>query len=145
MPRITCTRLLAWDAAHRIPRHESKCAALHGHRYTAEITCAAEALDDRGRVIDFGVVKERVGKFIDERWDHTAILMKGDPDPVAQAVAASNAEKGRPVYWLDGPPSAELLAAELGRVAGELLASSGVSVVKIRLWETPNAYADWEP
>ena len=46
MPRITCTRLLAWDAAHRIPRHESKCAALHGHRYTAEITCAAEALDD---------------------------------------------------------------------------------------------------
>ena len=46
-----------WDAMHRIPLHESKCKAFHGHRYAAEITCQAEQLDHLGRVVDFSVIK----------------------------------------------------------------------------------------
>lgn len=142
---LTVTRRLEWDAAHRIPRHESKCAALHGHRYVAELTATAPGLDDRGRIIDFGVVKAIVGGWIDEKWDHTALLMRGDPDPVVQAVAASNASYGRPVYWMDAPPTAENIAAELARVAAELLAHTGVTLTRIRIWETPNCSADWTP
>lgn len=142
---ITCTRRLAWDAMHRVPRHESKCAAFHGHRYTAEITCHAPELDDRGRVVDFGVVKEKVGGWIDEHWDHTAILMREDPDPAVVFLAQSNAAHGRPVYWTEAPPTAETLAAELGRIATELLADSGVRVVHVRIYETPNGWADWTP
>jgi 6-pyruvoyltetrahydropterin/6-carboxytetrahydropterin synthase len=142
---ITCTRRLEWDAMHRIPRHESKCAAWHGHRYAAEITCTAPGLDDRGRIIDFGVIKSQVGGWIDEHWDHTAIVMDGDPDPALPAIAASNAAAGRPIYRLDAPPTAENIAAELGRIAGELLAPHGVEVVAVRLWETPNGRADWTP
>ena len=140
---ITCTRRIEWDAMHRIPRHESKCRAFHGHRYAAEITCHIDALDELGRVIDFGVVKQKVGGWVDENWDHTAILLRGDPDPVAQAVAESNARYGRPVYWLDTSPTAENIVAELARVAQELLADSGVTVTRIRLWETPNGSAEW--
>ena len=139
---VTCTRRLEWDAMHRIPRHESKCAAFHGHRYAAELTCLAP-LDDRGRVIDFGVVKERVGGWIDENWDHTAILQRDDPDPAIQLLAASNAAHGRPVYWMDVPPTAEQLAAELARVAQGLLADTGVKLVRVRIWETPNGSAEW--
>jgi 6-pyruvoyltetrahydropterin/6-carboxytetrahydropterin synthase len=128
---------------HRIPRHESKCAAFHGHRYAAEITCLADALDDRGRVVDFGVVKDRVGGWIDRHWDHTAILMRTDPDPAIAAIAASNTTYGRPVYWLDAPPTAEVIVAELARIAGGLLADTGVRVVHVRLWETPNGSAEW--
>ncbi len=142
---LTVTRRLEWDAAHRIPRHESKCAALHGHRYVAELTATAPALDDRGRIIDFGVIKAIVGAWIDERWDHTALLMRGDEDPVIQAVARSNAAHGRPVYWLERPPTAENIAAELARVAAELLAHTGVTLTRIRVWETPNCSADWTP
>lgn len=127
---------------HRIPRHESKCAAFHGHRYAAELTCAAP-LDDRGRVIDFGVVKALVGGWIDEHWDHTAILMRNDPDPAVALLAASNAAHGRPVYWLDLPPTAEVIVAELARVAAALLVPTGVRLVRIRLWETPNGSAEW--
>jgi 6-pyruvoyltetrahydropterin/6-carboxytetrahydropterin synthase len=140
---ITCTRRIEWDAMHRVPRHESKCAAFHGHRYAAEITCHG-TLDDRGRVIDFGVVKERVGGWVDTHWDHTAVLMRGDPDPAVPAIAESNVSHGRPVYWLDGAPTAENLVAELARVAQELLADTGVRVVRIRLWETPNGTAEWD-
>ena len=139
---ITCTRRIEWDAMHRIPRHESKCAAFHGHRYAAELTCLAP-LDDRGRVIDFGVVKERVGGWIDENWDHTAILQRDDPDPAIQLLAASNAAHGRPVYWMDVPPTAEQLAAELARIAQGLLADTGVKLVRLRIWETPNGSAEW--
>lgn len=141
---LTCTRRLEWDAMHRVPRHESKCAAFHGHRYAAEITCAADALDDRGRVIDFGVVKEKVGGWIDANWDHTAILMLGDPDPAVPVLAASNAAHGRPVYWLPNSPTAENIAAELARITNELLASTGVRVVRLRVWETPNCSAEWD-
>lgn len=140
---ITCTRRIEWDAMHRVPKHEGKCRAFHGHRFVAEISCAAENLDDAGRIVDFGVIKERVGGWIDTHWDHTAILMKGDPDPACQAIAASNAVAGRPVYWLDAAPTAENLIVELARVATTLLAAAGVEVVKIRLWETPNGAAEW--
>jgi 6-pyruvoyltetrahydropterin/6-carboxytetrahydropterin synthase len=142
---ITCTRRLEWDAMHRIPRHEGKCAAFHGHRYAAEITCLAPDLDDRGRVIDFSVLKERIGGWIDANWDHTAILMRRDPDPTIQSIAASNAAYGRPVYWMEHAPSAERIAAELARVAQELLADTGIRIVRIRLWETPNGSAEWTP
>lgn len=140
---ITCIRRLEWDAMHRIPRHEHKCSAWHGHRYVAEIHCTAPALDACGRVIDFGVVKELVGGFIDRHWDHTAIIMRGDPDPAVAAIAAANEARNRPVYWLDAPPSAENIVAELAAIASRLLASHGVDVVRVRLWETPNASAEW--
>ncbi len=141
---LTCTRRLEWDAMHRIPRHESKCAAFHGHRYAAEITARAPELDDRGRVVDFGVIKERVGGWIDENWDHTAILMRGDPDPAIAVLAASNAAHGRPVFWMDVPPTAENIVASLASVAQRLLADTGVEVVRVRVWETPNGSAEWD-
>ena len=142
---VVCTRRLEWDAMHRIPDHESKCKAFHGHRYVAEITCVADDLDDLGRVVDFSVIKEKVGTWIDTHWDHTAILMKDDPDPTIPFLAKSNAEKGHPVYWLDDHPTAENIVIELGRVAGELLKDTGVQVQKVRIWETPNAWAEWSP
>lgn len=128
---------------HRIPRHESKCAAFHGHRYAAELECWAESLDDRGRVVDFGVIKERVGSWIDQHWDHTAILMRGDPDPAVPAIVASNASFGRPVYFMDVPPTAENIAAALAEISQELLADTGVKLLSIRLYETPNGSATW--
>ncbi len=128
---------------HRVPRHESKCAAWHGHRYAAEIHCSAERLDERGRIIDFGVVKALVGGWIDAHWDHTALIMKGDPDPAAQVIAASNEAAGRPVFWMDAPPTAENIVAELAKVASALLGPKGVEVVRVRLWETPKGSAEW--
>jgi 6-pyruvoyltetrahydropterin/6-carboxytetrahydropterin synthase len=138
---VTCTRRIEWDSMHRIPRHESKCRAFHGHRYAAEITCAIPELDALGRVVDFGVVKERVGGWVDQNWDHTAILMKDDPE--APPIAEANERLGRPVYWTTRPPTAEVIVEELAGHAQRLLADTGVTVVRIRLWETPNGSAEW--
>ena len=56
---------------------------------------------------------------------------------------AANAEAGRPVYWMEEPPTAENMVAELAEVSAALLASTGVEVVRIRLWETPNCSSEW--
>ena len=47
------------------------------------------------------------------------------------------------MYFTRAPPTAEVIAAELARIASELLADSGVRVVGVRVWETPNGSAEW--
>ena len=143
MADITCTRKLEWDAMHRVPNHEGKCKAFHGHRYVAELTCLAPNLDDLGRVIDFGVLKDIVGHWIDSNWDHTAMLMRDDPDPAIQAIIQSNQENGRPAYLMNESPTAENISAELAKVSKELLKDTSVSITSIKVWETPNCCATW--
>ena len=126
-----------------VPGHEGHCSAFHGHRYVAEISCQADGLDHCGRIVDFGVIKERVGGWIAQCWDHTAILMHNDPDPAVPHIASSNEKNGKPVYWLDAPPTGENIVQELARQAEELLSDTGVTVCRIRLWETPNCSVEW--
>ncbi len=142
---IPCPRRLAWDAMHRVPGHEGRCKAFHGHRYVAEITCVAPHLDGLGRVIDFGVLKTLVGKWIDDTWDHTAILMRTDPDPAVRGIIEANNRHGRPAYLMDGPPTAENIAAELAKASQRLLQGTQVTLVMVRIWETPNSSATWTP
>ena len=96
-----------------------------------------------GRVVDFGVIKDRVGGWVDQHWDHTAILLEGDPE--AGPVAEANERLGRPVYWMDVHPTAENIVAELAAVAQRLLEDAGIRVERVRLWETPNGSAEWLP
>lgn len=136
-----CTRKLEFDAAHRVERHGGKCSSLHGHRYVVEITCAAPELDDAGFVVDFGVVKEVVGRWIDDNLDHTTIFDRDDSWMTVLASAAQQAEM-RPWYDLGVPPTAENLAQHLYEKAGELLAGR-VRVAHVRVYETPNCWADY--
>lgn len=136
-----CTRLLKFDAAHRVMLHESKCKMLHGHGYGVEATFTAKSLDSIGRVIDFGVIKERLGSWIDKNWDHTAILYDKD----AELGATIGQITGQKVYFMPTNPTAENMADYLlNRICPELFADTEVLCTKIRLWETTNCYADAE-
>lgn len=137
--KVTITRKIEFDAGHRVMRHESKCANPHGHRYVAEIVCSAPVLDDLGRVIDFGVVKDLVGGWVDDNWDHATILNSDDTEFLAFLAAA-----GYKVRTLDRRnPTAEYMAQELHRQASRLLSGTGVHCVRVRLYETPNCWADY--
>ena len=79
---LEITKKIEFDYGHRVLGHEGKCCYLHGHRGVAEVTvCAVDdgGVDDLGRVVDFGVVKEVIGGWIDEKWDHNFLLHKDDP------------------------------------------------------------------
>jgi len=140
---IAIVQRIEWDAMHRIPGHEGACKAYHGHRYSAEISVTAEKLDALGRVVDFSVIEDVVGGWIKQNLDHTAILYARDDEPSVKAVIEANKRLGKPVYLLEGYPTVEVIVAELGKVTTELLKPHGVSVVSIRLWETPDCSALW--
>jgi 6-pyruvoyltetrahydropterin/6-carboxytetrahydropterin synthase len=137
---ITCTRRLEFDAAHRVMLHESKCKYLHGHRYVIEVTCAAEGeLDALGRVIDFGVIKARLGAWIDKYWDHNTILHEADR-ALGGKIAA---ELQQDIFYLPTNPTAENMAHYLLTIiCPSLFQDCGVRCTKIRLYETPNCYAE---
>lgn len=139
---MRCTRIIEWDMGHRLLGHEGKCRTLHGHRYKAEVTCEADALDSVGRVVDFGVIKQRIGGFVDELWDHRTMLH--NDDPLVDVLAADSHERGTllPYTLIDANPTAENIAAALLKLCPKLMEGTGVKVVHIRLWETPNAYVD---
>lgn len=142
--KITCTRRIEWDAAHRVLRHESKCATLHGHRYVALITCEAPKLDDVGRVVDFGVVKERVGGWVDKHWDHTTLVNRHDARLLAFCLAEMEYGNKTPSVF-PGEPTAENIATTLLAIATELLADvDGLTVSKVVVFETPNCDATAE-
>ncbi len=141
---ITCTRRLEWDAAHRVLRHESKCATLHGHRYAAEVTCAALELDEVGRVVDFGVIKELLGAWIDRFWDHTTLVNREDTALLEFCNAQFLHGTNQPPYVFAGEPTAELIAAELLERGARTFRqnNSGIWVSRVRVYETPNCYAE---
>jgi len=131
------TKILEFDAGHRVLNHESKCANFHGHRYKAECTFSNRDLDSIGRVIDFSCIKEILGSWIDDNWDHTMILHPQDK----KFGDILEAEGNKKVYYMSKNPTAENMSEYLFLKANQLLLSRGIKCTEIKLWETPTAYA----
>ena len=135
---ISCTRKLEFDSAHRILNHESKCRTLHGHRYTVEVTVTSEGLDSLGRVVDFSEIKKIIGGWLDLNFDHNTILHTDDhlvkvlfDDKMAMKVP----------YIMKVNPTAENMADHLFEIFKDELFAKGMILKKIRVYETPNCYA----
>jgi 6-pyruvoyltetrahydropterin/6-carboxytetrahydropterin synthase len=137
----TCTRRIQFCAGHRVHGHESKCANPHGHNYVALITAQGE-LDGIGRVIDFSVLKDRIGGWIDAKWDHGFIYWQDDL-AMCNALVEFAAHGATPkMYALPKNPTAENMARYLLEVVCPAeLAGTGVRVVRVQLWETENCEA----
>jgi len=150
---ISATKRMEFDAAHRVAGHAGKCKTLHGHRYAVEVSFTRTdglMVDDAGFVIDFGVIKERLGKWIDDNLDHTTLYDAGDKYMVAMRELSDAMEKDAPEltrgelrkwYPMDSPPTAENLCILLAKQAQALL-PRGVTVLRLRVYETPTSYAE---
>lgn len=147
---ITCTRRIQFCAGHRVMGHESKCAHLHGHNYVALLTAqttADQELDGIGRVVDFAVLKERVGGWIDKNWDHGFLLHQDDSAGWAALDTFDRAAGMTQKVWsMPTNPTAENMADYLLSFVGpSVLGDTGVELVAVRVWETENCYADATP
>lgn len=131
----TITRRFQYAMGHTLHQHEGACAHLHGHNYVALVTVESDVLDSVGRVIDFSVIKQLVGDFIDNEYDHRFLVNQADDR--AEGLVALDPT----VRVVDFNPTAENLAEELLHAAQTALSPLGLDVTKITLWETENAYA----
>src|SRR3972149_4748614 len=129
---ISVARKLRFESAHRVVDHESKCKNPHGHSYIAWIHARAPELDNLGRIIDFGVLKEKIGTWLDNNFDHAFIYWENDP-------IYSEHFKFYPLlksFALPYNPTAENIGKYLlDVVCPSLLTETNVEVFKIVIWE----------
>ena len=144
--QVEITRRLEFDAGHRIPSHKSKCRNLHGHRYVLEVTAFGTIQPERGQsddgmVVDFSDLKQIMNDAVVEPWDHAFLVFAGDKSGVT-ALACIKEHK---TVKLDVIPTVENLvnvAASLIRDAVEDR-QAPFMIRHVRLYETPNCWADW--
>jgi len=141
------TRRFEFDAGHRVLGHTGKCRHLHGHRYAAEVTVQANEVNELGMVMDFSDIKVLVGNWIDSNWDHNMIL--NSDDPVLLYLCKDEANERKPYILTKTNPTAENMAEHLWEAVHMLLKGYNkknpgyyVGVVRVRLYETPNSWAD---
>lgn len=149
------TKIVEWDMGHRVPNHKSKCRNMHGHRYKAEVTiigdlCDVDGSSSEGMVVDFGDIKQIMMEDIHDPFDHGFMYYTGDPLLVAivdQIKASGMTQKLIPVDFI---PTAENLAKFIwcrleDRLDHDDCLELGLHVHKVRLYETPNSWADYGP
>lgn len=152
----TVTRRFVFDAAHRVLGHAGKCRHLHGHRYEVDVTVRPNlGLNDLGMVVDFSVLKEKVGTWIDQYLDHNIILNvrdqlakfwnDGDRDPIKDWDGDYLGEVfgGRKPFILEMNPTAENLAELIFHHAKELLIADSIKIVSVTVFETEKCSATY--
>ncbi|MFO0806188.1 MAG: 6-carboxytetrahydropterin synthase [Gemmataceae bacterium] len=129
------TKEIRFCYGHRLLDYAGKCRHLHGHNGRAVIALEAETLDALGMVTDFTVIKQVLGKWIDDAFDHRMLLHKNDP------IIPELRRQGEPFVELDVNPTAENIA----KLIFDRAASQGLPVVEVTLWESESSFATYRP
>lgn len=141
----TIIRKFTFDAGHRVYGHESKCSHVHGHTYIVEVECSG-GLDSLGRVIDFSIIKDVCGKWIDDNLDHGMILYKDDPlaDIWMNGFpdGGGGNQKIHKHFLMSKNPTAENIAEFLYKTFNRIL-QGRVVVESVVVHETPNCRAEY--
>jgi 6-pyruvoyltetrahydropterin/6-carboxytetrahydropterin synthase len=140
------TTRLEFDAGHRIPSHKSQCRNLHGHRYAIEITLSGDIIrqegsSDDGMVMDFSDVKTIAREAVVDVWDHAFLVYSGDTE-VRNFLESLPDHK---TVIMNSIPTAENMAAEAFRLLQDRyrdVYGNHLKLERVRLYETPNSWAD---
>ena len=85
--KYSITKEVRFDAAHKLPWYNGKCAALHGHTWKVLVTACRKdsGLDENGIVYDLSKLGKTL-KIIAEGLDHTYLNDAFD-NPTAEKIA----------------------------------------------------------
>lgn len=111
-----------YDSAHFIRDYNGKCERLHGHRYEVEAAMGFEDVGDGGIAYDFTEAKRHLRRITDEL-DHQNLNDLAAFD----GVETSAENQARYIY--------RTLKASLG--------DFGRNLLYIKVWETPNQWAQY--
>lgn len=121
--RARLTKVVRFEAAHQLPGHRGKCANLHGHSYTLEVSVEGPikqvpGTSDDGMVMDFQELSTIIWRSVLQRLDHQFLNEVIEERSTAENLAC----------WIWDA----LLA---GGLSADLLS-------QVRLWETATGYVD---
>ncbi|MDI1309560.1 MAG: 6-carboxytetrahydropterin synthase QueD [Methylotenera sp.] len=140
------TTRLEFDAGHRIPSHKSQCKNLHGHRYAIEITLSGDIIrlenaSENGMVMDFSDVKAIAKSAVVDVWDHAFLVYQHDKE----ILDFLNSLPNHKTVVFPTVPTAENMAAEAFKILKSQYQDTygnHLKLEKVRLYETPNNWAD---
>lgn len=140
------TTRLEFDSGHRIPNHKSQCRNLHGHRYVLEITLSGniitqENVSENGMVMDFSDVKSIAKESVVNVWDHAFLVYQHD----TEVLNFLNSLPNHKTVIFPTVPTAENMAMEAFRILKSKYQDTygnHLKLEKVRLYETPNSWAD---
>jgi 6-pyruvoyltetrahydropterin/6-carboxytetrahydropterin synthase len=143
---LTITRKLEFDAGHRIPDHNSQCRNLHGHRYTLEITLTGpvkehDGQSDNGMILDFSDVKSLAKEQLVDVWDHAFLVYEKDL-MVKDFLATLPGHKTVVLAHVPTVENLARIAFDLLRTAYHARFGNALTLHKIKLYETPNCWAE---
>jgi len=115
-----------FSAAHNLRGYRGKCEALHGHNWKVAVSVRSNRLNRLGMVMDFADLKVALGGVI-ERLDHKYL----NEDAKDFAPGALN-------------PTSENIARVIGLALGPEM-PRGVTVSRVRVWESDITSAEWTP
>jgi len=120
------------DTSHRLLHYKGKCANLHGHRWKVEVWMEGEPDPATQIVIDYTLIKHTINKY-----DHQIILNRDDP-------MVSRIREFNPVITTPGDPTSEMMAFLIRNDLNAICQEQGIraTVTKIRVWESPTAFAE---
>ena len=114
--------LTHFAAAHNLLNYQGDCENLHGHNWKVEVTVHTEMLDEAGLGIDFKILKKQtkeVMAYLDHKYLNDLDAFKGIS------------------------PSSEHIAKFIFDRLTDSLSEYAVTVEKITVWESDNAYASY--
>jgi 6-pyruvoyltetrahydropterin/6-carboxytetrahydropterin synthase len=143
---MNITTRLEFDAGHRIPYHKSQCRNLHGHRYALEISLSGDIitqdnLSESGMVMDFSDVKLIARESVVDVWDHAFLVFKDD----VEVLNFLNSLNDHKTVVFPTVPTAENMAAEAFKILRSQYKDTygnHLKLERVRLYETPNSWAD---
>lgn len=134
MPKVTISRKFEFSASHRYWREEwseeknkkefGLCISPygHGHNYELHVTITGDINPETGMIVNLTVLKQRV-KFILNQFDHKFLNLDTD-------------------YFKDKIPTTENIALVLFNLIDVDLSNDGYDLVRIRLYERHDLYAE---
>lgn len=141
----TITRKGSFDSMHRVMNERMKCFNVHGHTYLYELTFRFWEMQEIGYAIDFKEIKRVACQFIDDYFDHAAILNPKDEQLIQ---VCSNLNSKVWLMSLNGQdnycnPTVENIGKEVFLCIKLLMKSyPGLELDMVRIYETPNCFCD---
>jgi 6-pyruvoyltetrahydropterin/6-carboxytetrahydropterin synthase len=122
---LTICRRFEFAAAHHLPYYMGKCKQIHGHNYFLEVEVSGpiqtrefdKGNSQVGMILDFGDLKRIINDCVIERLDHQNLN----------------------TIWEN--PTAEIMVGDIAKWIAEAIDYG--DVVRVRLWETSNSFAEW--
>jgi 6-pyruvoyltetrahydropterin/6-carboxytetrahydropterin synthase len=120
--KVSVTKVFKFEAAHHLPNYLGKCSRVHGHTYKLEVEIEGEIDETSGMVVDFKNLKTFVESRILKTLDHSNLNDSYEN------------------------PTAEVMVKGIFQSLIGFLQSDnevwGVKLVRVRLWETSDSYAE---